>query len=164
MHYVMNLLNLLGDRNRIFSVLETIKRDRLGVGSVDFNKIVPFSIGHREAVPASWGNQKWGTRWNTITDYSFDVIEPIEESEHNFQIVFVTAENAVLPIVKQLSKQNPDLLFVYSWAEDTLTDEKCGKYLYVNGRCLGYDLPTGRDATVFSCDVWDVDPEEILDD
>ena len=41
-NHVVNHISLQGDSERIWSMLEAIKSDELGVGSVDFNKIIPM--------------------------------------------------------------------------------------------------------------------------
>lgn len=41
-NHVVNHISLNGDPEKIRSMLEAIKSDELGVGSVDFNKIIPM--------------------------------------------------------------------------------------------------------------------------
>lgn len=42
-NHVVNHISLQGDPEKIRSMLETIKSDEHGIGSVDFNKIIPMS-------------------------------------------------------------------------------------------------------------------------
>lgn len=42
-NHIVNHISLQGDPKKIRSMLETIKSDEHGIGSVDFNKIVPMS-------------------------------------------------------------------------------------------------------------------------
>ena len=42
-NYVSNVLTLHGDPAQIRAMLEAIQYDDLGIGSVDFNKIIPMS-------------------------------------------------------------------------------------------------------------------------
>lgn len=41
-NHVVNLISLRGDPKIIREMLEAIKSDELGIGSVDFNKIIPM--------------------------------------------------------------------------------------------------------------------------
>lgn len=41
-NHVVNHISLRGDPKKIREMLETIKSDELGIGSVDFNKIIPM--------------------------------------------------------------------------------------------------------------------------
>ena len=41
-NHVVNHISLQGDPEKIRSMLEAIKSDELGIGSVDFNKIIPM--------------------------------------------------------------------------------------------------------------------------
>lgn len=41
-NHVQNVVRLQGDEKRIREVLETVKNDQYGIGSVDFEKIIPM--------------------------------------------------------------------------------------------------------------------------
>jgi hypothetical protein len=41
-NHVTSVINLSGDESRIKAMLEQIKNDEVGIGSVDFNKIMPM--------------------------------------------------------------------------------------------------------------------------
>ena len=41
-NHIVNHISLHGDPQKIREMLEAIKSDKLGVGSVDFNKIIPM--------------------------------------------------------------------------------------------------------------------------
>lgn len=41
-NHVTNRLNLIGDQSRIDELLDKIKNDELGRGTIDFNKIIPM--------------------------------------------------------------------------------------------------------------------------
>lgn len=41
-NHVINLVTLRGDETKIAELLEAIKNDEIGRGSIDFNKIVPM--------------------------------------------------------------------------------------------------------------------------
>ena len=84
--YVINVVNLIGDKTRIFEMLEEIKRDELGVGSVDFNKVIPIPVDG--SVSDHWCLDNWGTCQNTVTYMDFDVYEPVEIAENIIEIAF----------------------------------------------------------------------------
>lgn len=41
-NHVINLISLKGDKNKIAEMLEAIKTDEFGIGSVDFEKVIPM--------------------------------------------------------------------------------------------------------------------------
>lgn len=41
-NHVMNILKLRGEQQKITKLLDTIKNDQMGIGSIDFNKIIPM--------------------------------------------------------------------------------------------------------------------------
>ena len=41
-NHVMNKIELTGDRDKIHAMLEAIKSDEFGIGTIDFNKIIPM--------------------------------------------------------------------------------------------------------------------------
>ena len=41
-NHIKNIIHLQGDKQRIHEIMETIKNDEYGIGSVDFNKIIPM--------------------------------------------------------------------------------------------------------------------------
>ena len=161
-NYVMNILNLIGDRTRIYEVLEAIKRDDLPMGSIDFNKIIPAPLNAEGLHSCRWRREHWGTQWNSVTFVDFDFLEPQEIEENTVQIVFQTANAGVRPIIEKLAQTNPDLCFEYMWAEESMVAEECGGYVYVNGMCVCDHFPEGKEAIEFSLSVWDL--EDYYDD
>ena len=51
-NHVMNHVTVYGDKEQIASMLEAIKSDEFGLGSIDFNKIVPMP----ESLNMEWGS------------------------------------------------------------------------------------------------------------
>ena len=41
-NHVTNILTLSGDENQINELLERIKNDKFGIGTISFNKIIPM--------------------------------------------------------------------------------------------------------------------------
>jgi hypothetical protein len=40
-NHVTNILKLHGDEDKVRAMFETIKSDKIGIGSIDFNKVIP---------------------------------------------------------------------------------------------------------------------------
>lgn len=51
-NHVINNVTLSGDKEQIVSMLEAIKSDEFGIGSIDFNKIIPMP----ESLNMEWGS------------------------------------------------------------------------------------------------------------
>ena len=162
-NYVINLVNLIGDRDRIFEVMNDVKNDELPLGSIDFNKIIPAPVDENGTVSCRWCMNHWGTNQNSIFNEDFDDVDFIDFSENDIQLVFVTAWHGAHPIVAKLASENPDLSFVFTWAADTIFQEECGRYIYVNGACVDRYYPVGKEAAWFSCEAWDLDAEDFLE-
>ena len=51
-NYITNILTFEGDSEQVYAMLDKIKSDELGLGSIDFNKIIPRGNTHRNFNPA----------------------------------------------------------------------------------------------------------------
>lgn len=101
----------------------------------DFNKIIPSpdcpeyrDEPNQEAVKNSpnwwrnWNIENWGTKWS---GYEF-----AKEKWNVFS--FETAWNAVPKIIEKISKQFPEVEFLYDYADED-TGYNCGKIKLLNG-------------------------------
>ena len=41
-NHIINIIRLTGDREKISELLESVKDNRIGIGSLDFNKVIPM--------------------------------------------------------------------------------------------------------------------------
>ena len=73
----------------------------------------------------TWNINNWGTKWN--------IMEPEKEDYKTF--VFDTAWNGVPELMLNLSKQNPNVEFIYEYADED-TGCNCAAYKFLNGEVI----------------------------
>lgn len=145
-NYVTNIITLQGDSKQIEKLLSDIQKDELGIGSIDFNKIIPMpdeifrgNLGVAETKLYGknnwydWSIANWQTKWNA---FSFGI------SEKKNKIYFDTAWSAPHPILQKLSEKYPDLKITHRWSDENI-GFNCGEYEYENGKIIGALLPDG---------------------
>lgn len=104
----------------------------------DFDKIIPHprcdeynDLPSQEAVRDSqnwwltWNRKNWGTKWS---GYCY-------ESENYGTYTFETAWNGIPDLMTELSKQNPEIEFEYTYADED-TGSNVGKFTFKNGEIL----------------------------
>lgn len=126
-----NITNELTFKNcsseRCREILEAVKLDEIGVGSIDFNKIIPQpknlymgNLGPEERKIYKnnnwydWRCQHWGTKWNS---YGYEENGGSFYEERN-QIIFLSANSSAVEVIKALSKRYPDVLFELRYADE----------------------------------------------
>ena len=148
-NYVMNRIHLNGDSERILQMLKRIQNERYGIGTIDFEKILPMPSCIRESEVIEWRTHNWWTKWNAC-DYDSSV-----DYSKSGSLDFLTAWSAPHPVIKNLSEMFPDIEFVHEWAEEDLS-ENCGRCIYSHGRASQYYFPeTESEQIKFSCGVWE---------
>jgi len=83
-NHITNILTAHGDEKQLKAMFEAIKSDEIGLGSTDFNKIVPMpeniyrgNLGKEEFEKYGsenwhdWSVNNWGTKWNSYGYASF---------------------------------------------------------------------------------------------
>ena len=111
-NHVTSVITLYGDESRIKTMLEEIKNDEIGLGSVDFNKILPMpdniyrgNLGTQELTKYGdnnwydWSNANWGTKWNACDTYY--------DSDTGTCVEFETAWCPPMPVIEKIFKDNP---------------------------------------------------------
>ncbi len=99
-----------------------------------------------------WRVQNWGTKWNA---------GKVETA--NNRLSFQTAWNAPKPVMEKLSEMFPTVSIHHAWADEDI-GFNCGECTYQNGAVTQEYLPAGQEAVELACDLWDLDPEEFLDE
>ena len=128
-NHITNIITYNGDRKHIEKMLEDIKIDELGIGTVDLNKIVPMpddvykgNLGRKERELYGnknwydWSIANWGTKWNAC-DTVYDA--------KNKLLQFNTAWSAPKPIFVEIARANPNakLEIVYQLEEEDVDVE-----------------------------------------
>ena len=152
-------------------MFEAIKNDEIGLGSIDFNKVIPMpehifrgnlGMAEREKYGKNnwydWSVSHWGTKWNS---YGYDpVYTPREfDGEH---IEFQTAWSYPDPLIAALSRQYPDFQFEVIWADEDF-GYNTGKKKFENGEETFCHIPPGgsKEALELASEVHGLNLSEI---
>ncbi len=165
-NHITNIVGFSGDESRIQTMLKEIQNNEYGIGSVDFNKIIPMSkenygftakrtknVVCYENNQCDWAVAMWGTKWNSY-GYTSDT------GFKDGKLAFLTAWSAPHPILQRLSEIYPDIKFEHEWADEDI-GMNCGKYVYFGGeRTEEYFPESSRERIEFAARVMDSDPAE----
>ncbi len=151
---------------QIKEILEAIKNDEYGIGSIDFNKIIPMpenifrgNLGTEERKLYGsdnwydWSIENWGTKWN---GYDF---APFEEGQRSIE--FNTAWATVLPVIEALSEKYPDAVIKIRWSDEDF-GYNVGEREYQNGESIYEYEPEGGSKAAYelAADIHDYDLAE----
>ena len=167
-NHVMNVLEFSGDAGKIREMREKIKNDKFGLGTIDFEKIIPMpesiyrgSIGNEEMKQYGennwndWSLGNWGTKWNA---YGYE--DNVSYSS-DYPITFFTAWSAPHPVIEQLAKMYPDITINHKWADEDI-GMNCGEYEYADGERIREFFPEiSKERIDFALDMWDLDPAQL---
>lgn len=139
-NHVTNILVVSGDGAQKQGMFEAIKNDEIGLGSLDFNKVIPMpenifrgNLGREERAKYGsdnwydWSVSNWGTKWNC---YGFH-----DQTAQDFDgstIEFQTAWSYPDQIIAALAEKYPDLHFEVKWADEDF-GYNVGEKEYENG-------------------------------
>ena len=165
-NHVTNVVSFSGDKSRISAMQKEIQNDEHGIGSVDFEKILPMpdtvyngSLGIRERDLYGennwydWRLGNWGTKWNS---YGYTENTTFQDDK----IKFLTAWSAPHPILQKLSEMYPDVKMKHEWADEDI-GMNCGRYVYYDGeRVEEYFPESQKECLEFAAKVMDVSLEE----
>ena len=165
-NHVTNVISFSGDKSRISAMLKEIQNNEHGIGSVDFEKILPMpdtvyngSLGIRERELYGennwydWRIGNWGTKWNS---YGYTENTTFQDGK----IKFLTAWSAPHPILQKLSEMFPDVKMEHEWADEDV-GMNCGRYVYYDGeRVEEYFPESQKECLEFAAKVMDVSLEE----
>lgn len=103
----------------------------------DFNKIIPqpdeILNDNLEGVFPEWYHWRidnWGTKWNAL--------EPHQENYNTF--IFETAWSGVPNLILEMSKQSPEVLIKYEYADED-TGSNCAEYIFKGGETIKVNEP-----------------------
>lgn len=102
-----------------------------------------------------WCCEHWGTKWNGFRT---------KFTESGFE--FETAWDAPFPIIEELSRRFPDLIFHHQWADENI-GYNCGMKQVKGGETLLEFYPeiaSDEGAKTFAWAVWGYDTDEMEDD
>ena len=166
-NHVTNIVTYEGDRMQIAEMLEAIKDDTLGIGTVDFEKIIPMpddiyrgNLGKKEKELYGdknwydWRKANWGTKWNC---YGYDAGYDYSQTD---SLWFQTAWSAPHPILQKLSEMFPEIEFKHRWADEDI-GYNCGQHRYFGGeRTEEYYPESEFDRIRFAAEVFEAEPQE----
>ena len=149
-NHITNIIAVSGDERRIQAMLKEIQIDEYGVGSLDFNKIIPMP---GDVDSHNWCIANWGTKWNS---YGYTADTGFKDGK----LTFLTAWSAPHPILQRLSEMFPDIVFEHEWADEDI-GRNCGRYVYFDGeRIEEYYPKSSRERIEFAARVINCDPSE----
>lgn len=167
-NHVRNIIMLSGDKKQIAKLMEAVKADEIGLGSIDFNKVIPMPdsiyqgpLGEDEMKKYGsnnwydWSLANWGTKWNS---YGYD---ETKDNRSENTLCFNTAWSAPHPVIEQLAKMYPDVSITHKWADEDLGNN-CGEFEYTDGERIREHFPdTNKESIDFALEMWGVTPDEL---
>lgn len=164
--HITNIVEFHGEEQRITQFLNAVKNDEFGVGTIDFEKVIPMPADHYPGPLGKreqelYGNRNWldfslanwGCKGNAYGYPSnSDRITPD-------RLFFVSGYSAPHMILEKLSQMYPDIKFSHEWASDDL-GMNCGRHEYYGGeRIEEYYPESDKDRYEFAARVLDLDLE-----
>ncbi len=145
-NHVTNRLIIKGTEQQIKEVFEKYNTINDETNQFpDFDKIIQYprcdeynDIPSQEQVKDSpnwwytWNLKNWGTKWNSYSNEEFDF----------GTYLFETAWSGVLNLMIELSKQNPEIEFNYTYADED-SGYNVGNFIIKNGTLLKSETPDG---------------------
>ena len=167
-NHITNRIKLTGEPAEIRKALEAVKDDKHGIGTIDFEKVIPMpdnifrgNLGTEERRLYGnnnwydWSVANWGTKWGA---YGYD--ESVDYSENKDSLFFLTAWAAPHPVVAKLAEMFPALTFEHEWADEDI-GVNCGRRVYCDGELTDEYYPDyGKESVEFATAVMDRQLEE----
>ena len=167
-NHVRNRLMFEGEPKQVAALLAAIQNEKYGIGSIDFQKIIPMpsniyrgNLGQEERERYGennwydWSVVNWGTKWNA---YDFSEI-PYHTGN---PVCFSTAWSAPHPVVQRLSAMFPEVEIHHAWAEEQI-GLNCGRRTYLGGEIIAITPPESEEeAQALACEVMEISLEEVV--
>lgn len=149
-NHITNIVAVSGDEERIQAMLREIQNDEYGMGSVNFNKIIPMPD---DVDSYNWCIANWGSKWNS---YGYTADSGFKDGK----LTFLTAWSAPHPILQKLSEMYPEIEITHEWADEDI-GTNCGRYAYYDGeRIEEYYPESNKERIEFAARVMNSDPSE----
>ena len=166
-NHITTRIKITGDSEAVKRVLNKIKNDEFGMGTIDFEKIIPMpknifkgNLGVRERELYGnnnwydWSVANWGTKWNA---YGFD---PNTDYSKEKELKFLTAWSAPHPVIAKLSEMFPSVKLEHEWADEDI-GMNCGRHVYYDGERIEEYYPESEmNRLEFAASVLDIQLEE----
>ena len=145
-NHIYNIVSFQCPHEQAEEILNSVKDDAVGIGSIDFNKLIPMPddvytgpLGMKEMAQYpgeknwyDWSVNHWGTKWNA---YGSDYLPKVDDS-----LVFQTAWSAVPNVIQELSSRYPDVVMEYGWADEDF-GSNTGSMEFKGGDVISVYLP-----------------------
>ena len=92
-------------KERFREILEAIQRDDIGLGSIDFHKIIPQPSFRTDKECIDWRIKNWNTKWE-----AYGYRDGVQYDEDKQQIRFLTANRSARKIILALSRQYAEII------------------------------------------------------
>lgn len=151
-NHVTNILVVSGDEKQRQAMFEAIKSDEHGLGSIDFNKVIPMpenifrgNLGQAEreqygtANWYDWSIANWGTKWNS---YGYGNPGDRVKDFDGATLAFDTAWSSPQPVIATLAEKFPALHFSHKWADENF-GYNVGEKEYTDGKESFNNVPEG---------------------
>lgn len=114
-NHVTNILTLSGDENQINELLERIKNDKFGIGTISFNKIIPM--------PESLNIEAGSCENNSISIY-LSAINPINEDYPGVEKIKADEFAELFNCIKKSVRFSPEILLPLNEAKGKVLSNK----------------------------------------
>lgn len=170
-NFITNVITFKGDETRIKKLIARVKNDKYGLGSIDFNKVIPIpdniyrgNLGPEErekygdANWYDWCNKNWGTKWNAL-----GYIENPNSLKPD-RLWCQTAWSPSIPITAELAKCFPDIEITHKYADEDF-GAHVGTVVFKYGEIHTIITPKNfsQDAYVMAIEILDLSDEELKD-
>ncbi|MDD4546143.1 MAG: hypothetical protein PHR24_02455, partial [Oscillospiraceae bacterium] len=106
-NHITNILNIQADEDKVRDILENIKSDEYGLGSVDFNKLIPMpeSLNIESGSRSSRGLELYRSFLLDSAAVAYADVQNTEPSPYHSEAI-----TALLKKYQELTKDDPELL------------------------------------------------------
>jgi hypothetical protein len=135
-------------------MVERFKKDYMEINPQSVNDVGKAYIDNILEYGADswydWCIDNWGTKWNAT-----------EGTIGENYLEFETAWDPPFPVIMELSRRFPELIFNHEWADENL-GYNCGWRSFRNGSVLDADAFEDDDeAHEFACTLWGYGPDDV---